>query len=82
MAAQAEIAEAEVEGQAGGGLVQVRAKTSGELVALRIDPSVIDPQDPETLQDLVIGAVNEAAAAGQQLASDRLGPLTEGLPGV
>ncbi|MEV0357455.1 YbaB/EbfC family nucleoid-associated protein [Nocardia sp. NPDC050697] len=88
MEAQAEIAASEVQGQAGGGLVQVTIKASGEVVALTIDPKVVDPEDVEGLQDLVIGAVNDAMANAQQLAAERLGPLSGGfgdggqLPGL
>ncbi|MFC3963979.1 MULTISPECIES: YbaB/EbfC family nucleoid-associated protein [Nocardia] len=81
MEAQAEIAASEVQGQAGGGLVQVTIKASGEVVALTIDPKVVDPEDVDGLQDLVIGAVNDAMANAQQLAADRLGPLSGGLGG-
>ncbi|HSA42023.1 MAG TPA: YbaB/EbfC family nucleoid-associated protein, partial [Mycobacterium sp.] len=55
MEAQENLANSEVRGQAGGGLVQVTMKGSGEVVAVAIDPKVIDPSDPETLQDLVLG---------------------------
>ncbi len=80
MAAQQEIAEAEVTGQAGGGLVTATVKGSGEVVALQIDPKVVDPEDVETLQDLVIGAIADAAAKAQQVAQQKLGPLA-GLAG-
>lgn len=84
MQAQAEIAAAEVTGQAGNGLVTVTLKASGEVVALTIDPKVVDPDDVEGLQDLIIGAVNDASARAQQLAAERLGPLAGGgsLPGL
>ncbi|WP_040794021.1 YbaB/EbfC family nucleoid-associated protein [Nocardia higoensis] len=84
MQAQAEIAAAEVTGQAGNGLVTVTLKASGEVVALTIDPKVVDPEDVEGLQDLIIGAVNDASARAQQLAAERLGPLAGGgsLPGL
>lgn len=81
MEAQAEIAASEVQGQAGGGLVQVTIKASGEVVALTIAPEVVDPDDVDGLQDLVIGAVNDAMANAQQLAADRLGPLSGGFGG-
>lgn len=51
------------EGQAGGGLVKVTIKGSGEVVSVRIDPSVVDPSDVETLEDLIVAAC--AAAARQ-----------------
>lgn len=81
MAAQAEIAAAEVEGQAGSGLVTVTIKASGEVLSLNIDPKAVDPDDVETLQDLVIGAINNAMSNAQQLANERLGPLTGGAGG-
>ncbi|MEU1985138.1 YbaB/EbfC family nucleoid-associated protein [Nocardia sp. NPDC019395] len=86
MAAQAEIAAAEVEGQAGNGLVKVTIKATGEILSLTIDPKAVDPEDVETLQDLVIGAINQAMATAQELAAERLGPLAggggaPGLPG-
>ncbi|WP_280235007.1 YbaB/EbfC family nucleoid-associated protein [Nocardia cyriacigeorgica] len=84
MAAQAEIAAAEVEGQAGNGLVKVTIKASGEVQSLTIDPKAVDPEDVETLQDLVIGAINDAMTNAQELASEKLGPLAGGggLPGL
>ncbi|MFE7798273.1 MULTISPECIES: YbaB/EbfC family nucleoid-associated protein [unclassified Nocardia] len=84
MEAQAEIAATEVEGQAGGGLVKVTIKATGEVLSLTIDPKVVDPDDVEGLQDLVIGAVNDAMSNAQQMASQRLGPLASGgsLPGL
>ncbi|MEV5835854.1 YbaB/EbfC family nucleoid-associated protein [Nocardia sp. NPDC052112] len=84
MQAQAEIAATEVEGEAGGGLVKVTIKATGEIVALSIDPKIVDPDDVEGLQDLVIGAVNNAMSNAQQLAAERLGPLAGGgsLPGL
>ncbi|QCB49260.1 MULTISPECIES: YbaB/EbfC family nucleoid-associated protein [unclassified Rhodococcus (in: high G+C Gram-positive bacteria)] len=81
MAAQAQIAEIEVSGQAGGGLVTATVKGTGELVGLTIDPKVVDPDDVETLQDLIIGAIADAAKSAQTVAADKLGPLTGGLGG-
>ncbi|MDG5484560.1 YbaB/EbfC family nucleoid-associated protein [Mycolicibacterium gadium] len=79
MEAQAALAAAEVNGQAGGGLVQVTMKGSGEVIAVRIDPKVVDPQDIETLQDLVVGAIADASKQVTILAHDRLGPLAGGM---
>ncbi|MFC9787049.1 YbaB/EbfC family nucleoid-associated protein [Rhodococcus sp. NPDC127528] len=81
MAAQAEIAQAEVTGQAGGGLVTATVKGTGEVIALAIDPKVVDPEDVETLQDLVIGAIADASAKAQEVAAGKLGPLAGGLGG-
>lgn len=81
MQAQAEIAETDVTGAAGGGLVQVTIKASGEVQSLQIDPKVVDPEDVETLQDLVVGALNAAMANAQELAAEKLGPLAGGMGG-
>ena len=84
MAAQAELAAAEVTGQAGNGLVQVTMTAAQEVRAVRIDPKVVDPDDVETLQDLIVGALQDAAQAAQDLQADKMGPLTGGLglPGI
>ena len=82
--AQAELAETEVDGSAGGGLVTAKVTGSSELLAITIDPKVIDPDDVETLQDLVVAAVRDATHNASELASAKLGPLTGGMgiPGL
>jgi len=75
MEAQEKLAASEVQGQAGGGLVQVTMKGSGEVVGVRIDPKVVDPDDVETLQDLIVGAIADAARQFAILAQTHLGPL-------
>lgn len=80
--AQQELINTEVQGQAGGGLVQVTAKGSGEVVAISIDPKVVDPGDVETLQDLIVGALSDAAKQVTTLAQQRLAPLTGGMGGA
>ena len=74
MTAQAELAEAEVTGQAGNGLVQVTTTAAGEVRAVRIDPKVVDPEDVETLQDLVVGALQDAAQGRAGAAGREDGP--------
>jgi nucleoid-associated protein EbfC len=81
MAAQAELATAEVTGQAGNGLVQVTMTAAQEVRAVRIDPKVVDPDDIETLQDLLVGALQDASRAAQQLQAEKMGPLAGGLGG-
>jgi DNA-binding YbaB/EbfC family protein len=81
IAAQAELASAEVIGQAGNGLVRVTMTAAGEVRAVRIDPQVVDPDDVDTLQDLVVGALQDAARAAQQLQAEKMGPLAGGLGG-
>ncbi|MGE5696268.1 MAG: YbaB/EbfC family nucleoid-associated protein [Candidatus Sericytochromatia bacterium] len=79
MEAQEQLAASEVQGQAGGGLVQVTMKGNGEVVGVSIDPKVVDPSDVETLQDLIVGAVADASRQVTVLAQNRLGPLAGGL---
>ena len=61
MEAQQQIAATTVSGQAGGGLVEVTLNGSGEILGIRIDPQVVNPDDVDTLQDLVVGALTNAA---------------------
>jgi DNA-binding YbaB/EbfC family protein len=82
MAAQQQLAEAEVHGQAGGGLVRVTVKGSGEVVAVTIDPKVVDPDDVETLQDLIVGALADASDQVSALAQQRLGSVASGMGSV
>jgi DNA-binding YbaB/EbfC family protein len=79
MSAQAELAELEVTGQAGNGLVTVTQTAAGEVRGIRIDPKIVDPDDVETLQDLVLGALADAADNAAQAQADKMGPLAGGL---
>jgi nucleoid-associated protein EbfC len=79
--AQQQLANAEVHGQAGGGLVEVVVKGSGEVVAVKIDPKVVDPEDIETLQDLIVGAMGDASKQVTKMAQERLGSLASGMAG-
>jgi len=80
-AAQQELAETEVVGTSGGDLVTVTMTGAGELVGLVIKPEAVDPEDTETLADLVIAAFRDAAAKTQALTASKLGPLAGGLGG-
>lgn len=82
LATQEELAAARVTGTAGGGLVQATVNGGGELQDLVIDPKAIDPDDPETLADLVIAAVRDASRTAHQLQMEKLGPLAGGLGGL
>ncbi|MDI5966927.1 YbaB/EbfC family nucleoid-associated protein [Streptomyces sp. SL13] len=79
--AQAQLADARVEGSAGGGLVKATVSGSGELFGLVIDPKAVDPDDTETLADLILAAVRDANSAAQSLQQTKLGPLAQGLGG-
>jgi DNA-binding YbaB/EbfC family protein len=77
--AQDQLARAEVTGQAGGGLVQVTRTAAGEIRRVTIDPKVVDPQDVETLQDLIVGAIEDAERAAKELQEQKLGSVAGGL---
>jgi DNA-binding YbaB/EbfC family protein len=82
MAAQEQLKEEVVEASAGGGMVTVKVSGALEVKAVSIDPEAVDPEDVELLQDMVLAATNEALRAAEQLASERLGPITGGLGGA
>jgi DNA-binding YbaB/EbfC family protein len=79
--AQEELAQTEVDGQAGGGLVTATVTGAGELRGLQIDPKAVDPEDTETLADLIVAAVQAANENAQNLQQQKLGPLAQGLGG-
>ncbi len=78
---QRELDELVIEAAAGGGMVKVKMSGHKQLLALEIDPEVVDPADPGMLQDLVLAAVNEAARRVDEAMQSRLGALGGGLPG-
>ncbi|MCW2606943.1 MAG: YbaB/EbfC family nucleoid-associated protein [Frankiales bacterium] len=80
--AQAKLAEAQVTGTAGGGLVTATMTGAGEVVGLKIDPKAVDADDVETLEDLVLAALRDAAAAAADLQGETMGPVTGGLGGL
>jgi len=73
-----------VEASAGGGMVVVVASGAMEIVSIKIEKDVVDPDDIEMLQDLVVAAVNEALRRAQQMVSEDMGKVTGGmnLPGL
>jgi DNA-binding YbaB/EbfC family protein len=82
MDAQQELADAEVEGSAGGGLVTAVVNGQGELLDLTIRPDAIDPDNPEesaqTIADLVLAAVRDANRSVMQLQQEAMNPLAAG----
>jgi nucleoid-associated protein EbfC len=81
---QAELDELVLEGSAGGGAVTASVNGKQELVALRIDPEVVDADDVEMLQDLITAAVNEGLRQVRQTAEEKMARVTGGmrLPGL
>ncbi len=73
-----------VEASAGGGMVTVVANGAGELVSIKIEKDVINPDDAEMLQDLILAASNEALRRAQQMVNEEMSKLTMGLniPGI
>jgi nucleoid-associated protein EbfC len=80
--AQAELAEAEVTGTAGGGLVTVTLSGTGEVTSVKIDPTAVDPDDVETLEDLVLAALHNGAEAVRELTEEKMGPVSGGMGGL
>jgi len=81
MQAQEQLGKTEVQGTAGGGLVTATVTGSGEVLSIKIDPKAVDPDDVESLEDLVVAAIRDASAQAQQLQETTMGPLTGGLGG-
>ena len=83
--AQEELMNIEVEGSSGGGMVSVVANAKQEILRIKIEEDVVDPEDIDMLEDLVVAAVNQALEKAQQAASDHLqkaaGGLLPNLPG-
>jgi len=79
---QEQLAEETVEATAGGGMVTAVASGDGDLKELRIDPEAVDPDDVEMLQDLVVAAVSEALRSAHELAEQRMGAVTAGMPNM
>ncbi len=79
---QRELAELVVEATVGGGMVTVSMSGKKHLVSVKIDPEVIDPEDPGMLEDLVLAAVNEASRQVDEALQGKMGALASGLPGM
>jgi DNA-binding YbaB/EbfC family protein len=79
-AMQAELDHIEVEGSSGGGLVTVRVTAKGELKSLKIDPSLIKPEDKEIIEDLIVAAHGEARRKAEAVLQEKMQGLTGGLP--
>jgi DNA-binding YbaB/EbfC family protein len=86
MTAQQELADTEVQGSAGGGLVTAKVNGQGELVDLTISATAIDASDAEetaqTVADLVLAAVRDAYRAAADLQQQKMGPLAGGIGGL
>ena len=81
---QGELEEKTVETSSGGGAVNVVVNGKKELVSIKIQPDAVDPEDVETLEDLVKAAVNEGIGKADEMMSEKMGAITGGLniPGL
>ncbi len=82
--AQEEIQSATVDGAAGGGMVKVTMTGDFRVTKIELDKSAVDPDDVETLEDLIVAALNDARAKAEEFAAKRMGAVTGGLkiPGM
>jgi DNA-binding YbaB/EbfC family protein len=76
---QAELAEKTVTATAGGGKVTVTANGAGEVLSIKIDKTVVDPEDVEMLEDLILTGVQKAVEEGKALQQSEMGKLTAGM---
>jgi len=81
---QQELEEASIEGSSGGGVVRAEVTGQRELRSIKIDPSAVDPDDVEMLEDLIVTAVRDAMEKAQAMAEDKMSALTGGMkiPGL
>jgi nucleoid-associated protein EbfC len=81
---QQELEMRTIEAQAGGGMVKVMVNGKFEIVSLKIEKDVVNPEDVEMLQDLIAAAVNEGIRKAQEMASEEMAKITGGLniPGM
>lgn len=77
--AQEQLAQIEVEGQAGAGLVKVTMTCRNDVRRLSVDPSLL-AEDKDMLEDLIVAAMNDALRKAEQTASEKMGSMTAGLP--
>ena len=81
---QEELGQRTVEASVGGGMVSVTVNGKNEVLSLKIEPQVVDPDDIDMLEDLVLAGVNEALRKSQEMVSDEMSKLTGGMkiPGL
>lgn len=70
----------EVDGQAGGGLVKIRATAKGRILGVEVDSSLLQAGEKETLEDLIVAALNDARTNADQVANSEMQKMTSGLP--
>jgi hypothetical protein len=76
---QEEVASLTIEGSAGGGLIKVTVNGKSEMKNIKIDPSLLKPDEAEILEDLIVAAINDARGKAEQKLADKMRELTGGL---
>jgi len=76
---QDKLSELEVTGSSGAGMIEVTLSGKSDVRKVKIDPSLIDPNDPEVLEDLIVAAFNDAKAKVEAKVSDKMSDMTGGL---
>jgi DNA-binding YbaB/EbfC family protein len=79
---QAELEKKTIEVSAGGGKVKVTANGAGDVIAIKIDKEVVDPDDVEFLEEMVLSGVQQAIEQGKALAQSEVNKITGGLGGL
>ena len=79
---QAELEEREYEISAGGGVVNVKINGKKEILSISLEPEIIDPDDKETLEDILVAAVNEAIKRVEDTNAEEMSKITGGMPGL
>lgn len=85
---KANLGKIEVDAEVGGGMVKVRANANREVISIKIDKDVIDPNDPEMLEDLVVAGVNKALLEAEKVSREKMMEVTKdmlpggGIPGM
>jgi DNA-binding YbaB/EbfC family protein len=79
---QKELATTVVEASVGGGMVTVKMSGHKQLVAVKIEPEAMDPEDPSMLEDLIVAAVNEAGRKVEETMQGKMGAMAASLPGL
>lgn len=81
---QRQIEEQEVTGQAGGGMVEAKVNGKKEVLSVKINPDLLDPEEVEMLEDMIVVAINEAIKKAEEISEREMGKITGGLniPGL
>lgn len=77
--AKNELASLEVEAEAGGGMVKVKANGNREIIGISIDKDAMDPNDTEMLEDLIVAGVNKALAQAEEESKNKMTEMTKGM---